>query len=58
MHVLLEREGWSANINPTQMVSDRVGLDAPASAIFEKFIPSDRSRRIVSTASGVICRFR
>lgn len=28
MHVLLEREGWSANINPTQMVSDRVGLDA------------------------------
>ncbi|WP_156026540.1 hypothetical protein [Sinorhizobium medicae] len=27
-----------------------------ASAIFEKFIPSDRSRRIVSTASGVIGR--
>lgn len=28
VHVLLEREGWSANINPSQMVSDRVGCDA------------------------------
>lgn len=33
-----------------------LGVMPTASAIFEKFIPSDRRRRIVSTASGVIGR--